>query len=343
MQFRAVILYAVLFVVVAGGAYGVAATASAPPVTADDVEVDHVLEEEGQEFEVDGQTFNVSSLQEDSGTVEYVNESAILEAEWSDGDAVLIEENGTEYEVTINQPGGDEGDGNESDGAEGNESEDNETDGGDEEAAESEDNATDDAGGEDGANETDDNESEGNETDGNESEGGEDAGPNSFTLIGEYDDEEIQVEELGENDQPYVITGEDGERTAVPIEEFDGIDAETFETGDSIEFYDEEAGSVIEGEVIEIGEETVTIEYEGEEVTEHELAHGEDVTLNDQEFAVYFDGETASLSSDVDALETQQDAVEEFHQRVTGLWWVIALAVMGLTVTTGLAFMPVRG
>ncbi len=321
MQFRAGILYAVLFVVVAAGAYGVIATASSPSVTADDVEADHTIEEEGQDLEVDGQTFNVSTLSEGSGTVEYVNESAILEVEWSNGDTVLTEEGGQEYEVMISPSGGD-GTGNASGANEsgGNESGANETAGG--------------AGNES----TGGNESAGNESGGNES------GPQAFSLIGEYDEDEYQIEEFEEeDDRPYVISGEGDERTAVPLEEFEEIDSERYEVNDSIEFYEEESGQVVEGQVTSVSEDAVTVEYEGEEATEYELAHADTVTLNDQEFAVYFDGQTAILSSNVDALESQQTDVDEFNQRISGLWWVVVLSILAMVVTAGLAFMPVRG
>ncbi|WP_114578009.1 hypothetical protein [Saliphagus sp. LR7] len=331
MQFRAGILYAVLFVVVAAGAYGVIATASSPSVTADDVEADYTLEEEGQDLEVDGQTFNVSTLSEGSGTVEYVNESAILEVEWSNGDTVLTEEGGQEYEVMISPSGGD-GAGNASAGNEsgGNASAGNETAGG--------------AGNESaGGNESGGNESAGNESGGNASAGGE-SGPQAFSLIGEYDEDEYQIEEFSEeDDRPYVITGEGGERTAVPLEEFEEIDSERYEVNDSISFYEEESGQVVEGQVTSVSEEGVTVEYEGEEVTENELAHADTVSLNGQEFAVYFDGETAILSSNVEGLESQQTAVDEFNQRISGLWWVVILSILAMIVTAGLAFMPVRG
>ncbi|WP_263020374.1 hypothetical protein [Natronobiforma cellulositropha] len=102
MQFRAGILYVVLFVVVAAGAYGVIATAESPEVTLSEAEATFALGE-GDEFEVGGQVFNVSQLADGSGTVEHVDEEAVLDVEWDDGDSVPVEED-LEYILEINQP-----------------------------------------------------------------------------------------------------------------------------------------------------------------------------------------------------------------------------------------------
>lgn len=85
MQFRAGIVYVLLFVVVAAGAYGVIASASAPQVAIDEGDADYVLGE-GDSFEVGGESFDVTSVSGDSASVEQVNESAILEVEWEGAD-----------------------------------------------------------------------------------------------------------------------------------------------------------------------------------------------------------------------------------------------------------------
>lgn len=305
MQFRAGILYTVLFVVTAAGAYGVIATASPPTVTGDNVGSDYELQE-GDEFEVNGQVFNLTSVTSDTATAEYVNESAVLEVQWDDDAGVAVAE-GEEY--TLNISTGTQSAGNDSSNETTNES---------------------------GA-------STGNESgDTATNESGE--GPNSFGLIENYDEGEYQVEPFeNQNDRLYVITEEDDERTAVPIEEFEEIDTQVYEQGDAIEFYEGDSGQMVEGEVMSISDESVTVEYEGEEVTETELSHADTATMNDQEFAVYVNNGTVSLSSDIGALEAQQTDREEFNQRVSGLWWVVVLSILAMVITAGLAFMPVRG
>ncbi|MFC7239320.1 hypothetical protein ACFQS4_14010 [Saliphagus sp. GCM10025317] len=59
MQLRAGIVYAVLFMVVAAGAYAVIATAESPQVTIDEADADYQLEQ-GDEITIEDRTYNVS-------------------------------------------------------------------------------------------------------------------------------------------------------------------------------------------------------------------------------------------------------------------------------------------
>lgn len=339
MQFRAGILYVVLFVVVAAGAYGVIATAESPEVTIDEANADYTLEA-GEEFEVDGQTLNVSQLSAHSGTVEYVNESAVLEVQWegqgdddwNSGDSVMLgDSEDDEYTVMIIQPGGAEDNGEDDGGNENEGGDGNETAGGGNESE-----------GDDG-NETagDGNESEGES--GNESAEGDDgAEPQAFMLIEAFDEEEYEtVEREG---QPYIVVSENDSEELVHVTEFDEIDTQVYETGDSIEFYDEENEEMTEGNVTDISADMVTVEYIGTEVDEYDLVDTETVILNDQEFGVYFPSdEQVYLTSDLEAFQAQQASVEDHGDRIRGLWWVVSLAVLTAIVIAGLAFMPVRG
>lgn len=287
MQFRAGILYIVLFSVISAGAYGVIATAESPTVTIDEGSADHVLSE-GEPVTIGDRTYNVTELSGGSGTLEYVNESAILEAEWEDGDTVELE-NGTEYTVIVNEA--EDGDENESD--------------------------------------------DGNETD----EGNESDGQRTVTLREDFDEDEYEIVERDDGD--YVVA-EDEE--LVPIDEFDEIDSRTYEVGDTVAFNESEQEEVVEGEVVDIGSEAVTVEYVGTATEEYELEDGSTTLIGEEEFAVYFPSEDrAHLSSDLDSFEQQQAEVESFNERITGLWWVIAMSISAVAVLAALAFMPVRG
>lgn len=281
MQFRAGVLYIVLFLVIAAGAYGVIATAEPPEATINEADADYVLSA-GETVEIGGETYNVSDLGADSGTLESVETGVTLEQTWEDGDTVMLDEE-SEYTLSIDQPGSED----------------------DEEANES-------------------------------------AQPESFTLTEAYDEEEYETVER--DDGVYVIVSDGDTDQLVPIEEFEEIDTRTYEVGDSIEYYNDDEGALVEAEVATITAESVTVEYIGEEVTEISIDHEETVTIGDQEFVAYFPSdEQVYLSSNVEQFQQQQASVDRFNERVSGFQWVIAFSIITAILMGGLAFMPVRG
>lgn len=289
MQFRAGILYVVLFAVVAAGAYGVIATAESPEVTVDQADADYELTE-GDEFDVGGQTWNVSSLSGGSGTVEHVEANVTFEAQWEgasaanddswdNGDAVALEE-GQEYNVYIHGPSTDE--------------------------------------------------------DGNES------APEAITLIADIDEDTYDV--IERDDGVYVTVTSDDTEEVVNVDEVDEIDSTTVENGSEIAFYQEDQGAQVDGQIVAISADVVTVEYVGDEVTENELGNTEPVTLNDEEFVAYFPNpDEAYLTSNVDVVESQQADLQEFNDRIRGLWWVVSIAALTAITIASLAYMPVRG
>ena len=348
MQFRAGILYVVLFSVIAAGAYGVIATADSPEVTIDDADADYVLEE-GDEITVGDRTYNVSELAGGSGTLTYIDDEAVLEVEWEDGDSVFLDED-DEYELHINQPEeaeeedeeDDEADDEEADEDEADDDEEADEDEADEEAddEEADDEETDDE-------EADDEEADEEEADDEEAEEDEPQ-PESFTLIEVFDPDEVDFEvvERGEEDEPYVIVPDEENDTEIliPLDEFDELDSQTYEVDDDIEFFDDEAELTVEGEVVEITTETVTVEYIGEEETTYDIDHLEVAIVEGEEFGVYFPtDDQAYLTEDVDGFEAQFDEVETFEERIEALWWVVALSFITASLMVGMAFMPVRG
>ncbi|WP_312910740.1 hypothetical protein [Natronosalvus caseinilyticus] len=327
MQLRAGIVYAVLFMVIAAGAYAVIATAESPQVTIDEADADHQLEQ-GDEITVEDRTYNVSELDgaAGTGTLEHVNDSVPTDVTWSgasaangdawdDGDTVQFEEEGTEYYVYIYAPPGeDAGD----DG--GNESED--------------------------SNETED----GNETgDGNESEDGnesdEEAQPETFLLIEAVDSEDGEGYTFIERaDGVYVTVEEDGQEVVRHVTEVDDIDTQEYAVGDGVTFYESEMEEQVDAEVTTIESDEVTLEYTGEEVTEVSLAHNEEVMIEQTSYGVHFPSEdVVYLTEDVESFQAQHQAVDEHNERIHGFWWAIGLSVIAIVLLFGLAFMPLRG
>lgn len=325
MQFRAGILYVVLFVVIAAGAYGVIATAESPELTIDEADADFTLSE-GDELEVDGQVFNVSQLADGQGTVEQVDEDATLDVEWEDGERVPIEED-VEYILEINQP--DAADEEEAD-----------EENGDDEEAEDDENGDEAEDGENGDEAEAEDDENGDEAEADDAD--EEDGPESFTLREDYDEDEYETVER--EDGIYVVVTDNDSDELVHIDDFDEIDSQVYEVGDSIEFYDTDSEENVEGEVTSIGTELVVVEYTGVQVTEFDLENANTVTLNNQEFGVYFPSDDeVYLTSNLELFNAQLDDIEEFSERVHGLWWVVSLSALTGFLIGGLAFMPVRG
>ena len=318
MQFRAGVVYIVLFLVVAAGAYGVIATADSPEVTIDEADADYQLSEH-DEITINDRVFNLTEIGDGSGTLTHAEE-AVLDVEWEgqgdgdwdDGDVVELEED-DEYHVFIELP----------------------------EEAEVED---DDADDEEADAEADDDEAEeGNDDEADDNdEADEEPQPEAFLLIESFDDDEFDV--IERDGKPHVIVEEDDSEVLVDIEDFEDIDTQRYQVGDEIEFFEEEMEEQIDGEVAEITTADVTIEYDGEEETTFDLENREIATIEGEEFGVYFQSPSeVYLTENVDDFEQQQDEVETFHERIEGLWWTIALAVITAMLLSGLAFLPVRG
>ncbi|MFC7232063.1 hypothetical protein ACFQMM_12905 [Saliphagus sp. GCM10025308] len=303
MQLRAGIVYAVLFMVVAAGAYAVIATAESPQVTIDEADADYQLEQ-GDEITIEDRTYNVSELDgaAGTGTLEYVNDSVPTDVAWSgasaangdawdDGDTVQFEEEGTEYSVYIYAPPG-EGDGNES------------ADGGD----------------------------------GNESE----AQPETFLLIESVDSEEytflerpdgvyVIVEEDGQEVVRHVTEVDD-----IDTQEYAVGDEVTFYESEMEEQVDAEVTTIETDEVtVEYtGEDVTEVSLShNEEVMIEQTPYGVHFPSED---VVY-------LTEDVESFQAQHQAVDEHNERIHGFWWAIGLSVIAIVLLAGLAFMPLRG
>ena len=318
MQLRAGLVYMVLFLVVAAGAYGVIATAEAPEVTIDEADADYQLET-GDDFTVGETTYNVSELDGVTGTatLEYIDDEVVMEQTWEGasaadgdvwdaGDTLTFEEEGEEYHVYIYAPPEVE---DEDDEADDDEADDDEAD-------------------DDDANDEDEEE--------------EEPQPETFLLVEAFDEEEYAVAER--DDGVYVgIENEDGEEVLTHVNDVDEIDSIEHEVGDDIEFYEDDLG-VVDAEITDLTTTTVTAEYLGEETETADLDHNEIAIIEGEEFAAYFPGgDRVYLTEDIESFEAQHDAVDAHNDRIHGLWWVIGLAVSTVLLLAAMAFMPTRG
>lgn len=278
MQRRAVAVYVAFFLLVGTASYALIATADTPEITFDDPE--HELEE-GDEFEIDGQTYAVTSLErqeeEDHGQVEvtYAGEIAWEERQerteqWNQGDVVTIDD--TDWEVEI----------------------------------------------EDG----------------------------TVTLHEQQDreailedDPDVANETVEADGEEYAVTrDDDGNATLVPAEEyFPEPREEQLEEGDTFEYQGEEAL------VDEVANESATVVWEADVEETRSLDHQRNVTLQGEDYMVFFQSaDVVVLDDDHNAYQAQLAEIDTFEQHVTGLRRIAIVSGLVVVLLGSLAFLPSR-
>lgn len=122
MQRRAAAIYVALFLVIGAGAYSLIATAQTPTIGFENPEYEL---SQGQTFQVEGQTYNVTTVSAEvqsggggghggggggelvrSGQVSWVNDSARFTANWENNSTVTLGEDNTTYRVLVQPASG---------------------------------------------------------------------------------------------------------------------------------------------------------------------------------------------------------------------------------------------
>jgi len=96
MQRRAAAIYVALFIVIGAASYSLIATAQTPTVEFDNPEYELA---QGDQFQVGDQTYNVSSVSDGSGELQYTNESAEYTATWENNSTQSVD--GDEWRVLV--------------------------------------------------------------------------------------------------------------------------------------------------------------------------------------------------------------------------------------------------
>jgi len=174
------------------------------------------------------------------------------------------------------------------------------------------------------------------------------AGENAteFTLVEVLDrqailgaDDAAENETVTLDDGEYVaVTGDSGERTLVPVEEyFPAPEQQSYAAGETLEYGGQTVkvdGVTADGAVL-VWE---TTETESVEVGQHSV-----VTLGGTDYVAHFeDTSTLQMSSDIEAYEAQVSEIDQFNQYNSGLSRVFVLAVLSSVMLTGMAFIPSR-
>lgn len=278
MQRRAVAVYVALFLLVGTASYALIATADSPEVAFDDPE--HELQE-GDEFSVDGQQYNVTSVErqeeEDHGQVEvtYTGEIEWEEVQeqseqWADGDTVELDD--AQWIV--------------------------------------------------------------------------ETGDGVVQLRHQQDreailrnDETAADETVESEGEVYVVvTDEEGDRTLVHEDDyFPEPEVRQYEEGDTFDYNGQEV--LVEG----VANGSAQIVWEGPVTETSTLENRQNVTIQGQEYIVFFqDEETIVLDTDHEAYQSQLAEMETYQQRVDGLKRVISLSGLVMVLLSAMAFLPSR-
>jgi len=142
------------------------------------------------------------------------------------------------------------------------------------------------------------------------------------------------------------VTRDDGRRYVVfeangstqPLEEYlPAPDVGELEDGDTMTV----AGN--ETTVANVTSTGVVVEWTAPRTNAVEVAEGENVTLNGQQFVVHFEGDSVVLSTQVEKYQRDLARQDYFHERQNGLWGVTLLSGIAAVFIVGLAYLPVRG
>lgn len=130
--------------------------------------------------------------------------------------------------------------------------------------------------------------------------------------------------------------------TNVPVEEyFRDVERHTIAEGDTLQYMGNETT------VDEVANESVTLSRPGETTTTVGLSEGDNVTVGGEEYFAHFpDNESVQIFSTNDSYEAyneETNRVDDYGDRILGLWGIAELSAIALIVLLGAALLPVKG
>jgi len=88
----------------------------------------------------------------------------------------------------------------------------------------------------------------------------------------------------------------------------------------------------------------VTLAWRGNLTRSKELEAGSNVSLGGTTYVAQFpQNDTVVLSQNVSGYLQEEAAVEDFHERVLGLWGIVIISLFAVVILVALAYLPVRG
>lgn len=174
--------------------------------------------------------------------------------------------------------------------------------------------------------------------------------PSDVTLQQEFELGD-NVTTVTENETTYVVTGEGDNRSLVPVEEykrqqFGEPETREYSEGDTFDHRGNETT------VNNVTVESAELVWTGTQTNDVGVAEGDQVDLgpedNNETYVAHFeqqnvDGEQQSvlvLSQNLDAYDTQVGEVNDFNERIAGLWGIVIISVITVLLLIALAFLP---
>lgn len=141
-----------------------------------------------------------------------------------------------------------------------------------------------------------------------------------------------------------VLTTEDGEEfvrytdgSTEPLESYlPDPERETFGVGDGMQYQ----GTAVT--VAAVTEDEAVLEWFAPRTNTLNPGEGDNVTLGETTYLVHVDGSQLVLSQDFAGYRASQQRIEDFHERVSGLWAVAIISGLGAVFLLGLAYLPSR-
>lgn len=153
--------------------------------------------------------------------------------------------------------------------------------------------------------------------------------------------EDLETTEV--NDTEYVVLeAENGGRELVPVDRYldethGPAETRTLRQGQT---YDLRGNRTT---LTAVENDSATLEWRAPGTESVRGSPGDTVELGGRTFVVHLtSGGALQLDRDVEAYERQLEAVDTYHERITGLWYVVVLGAISAAAIIGLAYLPSR-
>jgi hypothetical protein len=152
------------------------------------------------------------------------------------------------------------------------------------------------------------------------------------------EDENAENELATYNGSEWVVINRDGEQTLVaPEEYFPEPNERQYAEGDNFPYNGQRVV------VADVTSSAVTIEWTAPRENTISLAQETNVTIQDQTYLVFFpDNSTVYLTQDFESYQAQTNQIELHHEHESGLWGIIILSGIAVTMLLGMAYLPSR-
>ncbi|WP_137286688.1 hypothetical protein [Halorussus salinisoli] len=169
--------------------------------------------------------------------------------------------------------------------------------------------------------------------------------PSQFTLRQEFNLSD-NTTTVTQNETEFVVVDEGENKTLVPVDEykrqqFGEPDTREYSEGDTFQYEGNQTT------VSNVTADEATLSWTAPETLETSLSEGGNVVLgpenNNQTFVAHFpedqDG-VVQLSSNPSEYRSEVGDIDQFNERIAGLWGIVILSVITVVLLFGLAFLP---